>query len=227
MADTCIQELTVVVPQYNAWQETIACCSSLRRHHGERLGIIVVDDGSAAEDREYARRYLGANVRVLTQRHQGVTAAWNLGLGAVDTRYAVLLNNDAMTLRAWGDAAVRLLEQNPWGVLGAECRREPALERISTLASAVSSRLLSGWCLGFRMKLFRRVGPFDESLALYWSDTDWQVRWSGCVGGSAKFSLLPKGVLRHRGHQSTRRLRERSALWTRDRKRFFAKWELS
>jgi len=227
LAESYAHQLTVVIPQYNAWHETISCCSSLWRHHGNQIQIIVVDDGSAPEEVAYARRYLGTKTRILSQEHQGVTAAWNLGLASVETPYAVLLNNDAMTIQPWAKAAVRALERHPARLLGAERRREKMIERGHLKRASASDMLLAGWLLGFRMELFRQLGPFDESMALYWSDTDWQLRWRLNVGEAEPFSLLPRGVLRHRGHQSTRLLRERSAMWRRDRERFLAKWDSS
>ncbi|MCG6154905.1 glycosyltransferase family 2 protein [Rubinisphaera margarita] len=225
-SDKCLcQQLTVVIPQYNAWEETISCCSSLWRHHEGAVNVVVVDDGSAPVEAECARRYLGHKVTVLSQPHQGVTSAWNLGLQAVRTSYAVLLNNDAMTLQPWIGTAVRLLEENPRQLLGAERRRERLLDRIAMFDPGTDwSSMLAGWCVGFSMKLFAEVGRFDEAMSLYWSDTDWQLRWRALLGVAASSRLLPKGVLRHRGHQSTQRVHERSVLWQRDRSRFLLKW---
>ncbi len=222
-----LKEITVVIPQHNCWFETVACCSSLWRHHQEKFRIVIVDDGSDAKNRGYAKKYLNARVTILTQKHSGVTAAWNRGVAAVDSRFIVLLNNDVMTLGAWLPEMQTLLKRNEHGLAGAALRCEKMLAKnLRRHCPHGDATILEGWCLGFSKTTFEIVGCFDESLKLYWSDTDWQLRWLQLFNrNSQDLCLLTPGRIRHRGHQSTRWLSESAQWWKEDRERFLLKWQ--
>ncbi len=211
-------DISVIIPQYGNWEQTVACCSALWRHHGDGFSIVVVDDGSPAKDREMSKRYLQSNICWVEQPHSGITAAWNLGVRSCRSRLIVLLNNDAVTLTPWLHWSCERLLESPGKLMGAQLRRE-------RLLSQPDNGLLAGWCLCFERATYERVGPFDEAMRLYWSDTDWQLRWKQEFGKDADdFGLIPAGSLRHAGHVSTRRLGERSTRWREDRAMFLKKW---
>ncbi len=223
-------KISVVVPQRGCWEQTVECCSSLLRWHAGGVEVLVVDDGSDRDVRRQTRRWLGKRVRWLEQPAQGVTAAWNRGLEAATEEGLVLLNNDVVTRGPWLGLLTEMLQRNQRGLIGAEYAREASLRWLKTAGRLPGgARLLAGWCLGFRRDTWLRVGPFDESLRLYWSDTDWQLRWRQHVavdlpGGG--LCCLPRGLLLHRGHVSTRTLPDRRALWLQDRDTFARKWGL-
>ena len=237
MPEVMNDELTsVIIPQHGCWEQTVECCAGLLRLHAEqRLEVIVVDDGSPAEDRRQVRRFLPASVQILEQAHQGVTAAWNAGLQAARGELLVLLNNDVRTQRPWVGQLSPLLSE-PVRVLGPRRHGQRLGQTLwpGCRVPAAEERFLQGWCLAFRRRTWEAVGPFDERMRLYWSDTDWLLRClllnsspeSGCSAGNlgAGFGLLPSGSLQHQGHVSTRRLAQRRTWWRSDRAAFVAKW---
>lgn len=221
-----LEEITVVIPQHNYWFETVACCSSLWRHHAEEFQIVVVDDGSDAKNRGYAKKYLNSLATIISQTHRGVTAAWNRGVAAVDSEFVVLLNNDVMSVQAWLPEMQSLLKSGEHGLAGVALRCEKRLpENLRGQRQLVRAKFLEGWCVGFSRETFEAVGFFDESMKLYWSDTDWQLRWMQRFDcGSEDFRLLSSNRLRHRGHQTTQHLQGRLEIWQEDRARFLQKW---
>ncbi len=219
-----LDDLSVIIPQYKNWAQTVACCSSLWQHHGEDVSIIVVDDGSGSYERKMAKRYLSSRVGWVEQPHLGVSAAWNLGIRESRSRFIVLLNNDALSVSPWLGGVCGQLSKRPGQLVGAETRKESLLSRLKRIDSS-DEYLLAGWCLCFERRTFERVGLFDASMRLYWSDTDWQLRWKETFGrSSSDFGLIDGGSLRHAGHVTTRELEGRSMCWRKDRAVFFAKW---
>lgn len=222
-SDYC--DISVVIPQHGCWEQTVACCSSLWRHHRNGLSIVVVDDGSSAKDREMSKRFLQSKVCWVEQSHSGITAAWNLGIRSCQSRFIVLLNNDVLTLKPWLKGVCDQLRSSPGGLVGAAIRDERMLSKWDHSPMGNDLRLLAGWCLCFERVTFERVGLFDEAMRLYWSDTDWQMRWKKEFGKhSDDFGLIPAGSLRHVGHVSTEKLEGRSMRWREDRAVFFEKW---
>jgi GT2 family glycosyltransferase len=68
------------------------------------------------------------------------------------------------------------------------------------------------------------LGGFDERFAMYFSDTDLQLRilerWPDGL------ATMPV-ALAHLSHQTTRNWPGKTAAWRRDQKLFLARWQLS
>ncbi len=220
-------DATVIIPQRNHGSLTAACIESLRRWEGENWPIVVVDDGSSDGSPELIELAAIPNCRVLRQMSLGVTAAWNAGIQSVTTPFVVLLNNDVLVDGPVLDELLKPLQYRQALIAGVEWRREPLIPR--QLESRFPGRqLLAGWCFSFETELWSQLGGFDESLRLYYSDTDFQCRAAQCLpmaSAGRVLSVVPLMPLRHLGHQTSRLVPERASRWQADRARFLCKWE--
>jgi GT2 family glycosyltransferase len=215
-------DATIVIPQHDRSELTLAVVRPLRRWEPRCWPILVVDDGSSAEAAAELEQ-LPADVQLLRQPHRGVTAAWNLGLEHVTTPIVVLLNNDVLIDGAWVEQLIGPVRCGTAAVSGVELRRERAVPA-SVLQRVGRSDFVAGWCWAFRMEDARSIGGFDPTLWLYFSDTDLQVRLLANARSSANIALVGDSPVRHIGHRSTRLLPGRGAKWHSDRARFIAKW---
>ena len=217
-------DVTIVIPQFGRAELTCACIESLRHHEPVLWPVLVVDDGSPAEDICAVSDQKLAGVRLVRQEHAGVTAAWNLAVSQIETAIAVFVNNDVLLD---GPAIERLavpLRENAALVCGAAWRRERMLPP-GVLQRLPTDRFLQGWCFAVRIETVRRLGGFDRSMRLYWSDTDFQAR--AMLAASARDEPLvccPNLPIRHFGHRTAARVANRSATWRADRAAFIAKW---
>lgn len=214
---------TIVIPQHGQAELTIACVLSLRRWESGNWPIVIVDDGSDPADRERIERELPETV-LQPQSHRGVTAAWNAGWRRVGTPYVIFLNNDVVAGARWVDAILQPIVSGKRLASGAAWRTERALPADVT-GRLPSTQFAEGWCFATSVAALERLGGFDESLRLYFSDTDLQSRLMRMYGVDA-LGIVKEAqeALRHRGHASTRRLPQRRAIWTSDRERFISKW---
>jgi GT2 family glycosyltransferase len=215
-------DATIVIPQHDRTALTLSAVRALRRWEMRCWPIVVVDDGSnpiAAAELEQ----LSGDVVLLRQPHHGVTAAWNSALRHVGTPLVVLLNNDVLIEGAWVDRLVQPLRSSVCMLSGVELRHEQAVPP-AVLDRLGRSRFVAGWCWAFRVSDFRALGGFDESLRLYFSDTDLQARLLGRASPTADPVIVTSLSLQHLGHASTRSLTSRRAQWRADRARFIAKW---
>ena len=214
-------DATIVIPQYEQSELTIRVVEQLRRWESKRWPVVVVDDGSRLESTALVERAC-RDVRVVRQVHRGVTAAWNAGLRVAATPLVILLNNDVTVSGACVDALLAPLRRGAV-VSGVELRMEGAVPR-RVLESVGRREFLAGWCWAFRRDDVLAIGGFDESLKLYFSDTDLQARLLSSAGGASEPNVVTGLPLRHLGHRSTQMLPERRAIWRADRRRFIEKW---
>jgi GT2 family glycosyltransferase len=135
----------------------------------------------------------------------------------------VLLNNDVEMAGAWVDTLLAPLRRQAATISGVEMRAERAVPP-DVLARVGRCEFVAGWCWAFRRDEALEVGGFDESLRLYFSDTDLQARLLKSAGAGSEPAIVSGLLLRHLGHRSTRMLPERRVIWEQDRRRFIQKW---
>jgi GT2 family glycosyltransferase len=216
-------DVTIIIPQFNRCDLTRRCVTSLMEMNPQPPPLLVADDGSAEAALDPDLTWLSSHARVLRLPHQGVTAAWNAAAQAAQTRWLIFLNNDALSLGPWIDRLLEPLRMGAAEMTGVEWRLDRDLPpSLRTLLP--QGRLLAGWCFAIARHRWLDLGGFDPSLALYFSDTDLQLR---LLADSAKASPLlgVEGLpLIHAGHATTRRLPDRRRQWRRDRDQLLAKW---
>jgi GT2 family glycosyltransferase len=217
-------DATIVVPQFGRAELTCACVESLRRHETVLWPVLVVDDGSPAEDVLAVSERDFAATRVVRQEHSGVTAAWNLAVSRTETPIVVFLNNDALFDGPAIERLIAPLRKNAALVCGAAWRRERMLPA-SVLQRLPTDQFLQGWCFAVCVETVRRLDGFDASMALYWSDTDFQAR-AGLLASAGQEPLArrPNLPIRHLGRRTAVGLTNRRARWQADRAAFIAKW---
>lgn len=89
-----MQEVSVVIPNFNGLSFIEACLLSLRRQTEPEFEVIVVDNGSTDGSRELVEEKF-PEVRVIAfLENLGFCRAVNEGILASDTPYVILLNND-------------------------------------------------------------------------------------------------------------------------------------
>ena len=220
MVDT--HDVTIIIPQYGHAELTLQCLAGLQQHEPDRGEIIVVDDGSPDGAAQTVADQSPRPVTVLEQPQRGVTAAWNLGLATARTRWVVLLNNDVVVHGPWLEALLSPLTEGPACLTG-PCWRIERLLPPDVLAALPITRVLEGWCLAGERELLRGMGSFNESLQLYWSDTDLQLRLVRDAGPEALQAALHL-PLQHLGHRTTGRSFNSRRQWREDRERFLHLW---
>lgn len=190
--------LTVVIPAYNVEDYVEACLISVLEQTGARndVRVIVVLDGPTDSTSARAQRtvdtFPGANVEILAQSNQGLSAARNTGIKATRTEYITFLDADDYWLSGYLDAVLTVLARSSPDLLeydamlvdeaGKElfalrCSSGPADQIVRVNASAFVSRFRCyAWsrvyktCL-FAEKLFPVGHRFEDTATiprLYW-----------------------------------------------------------
>ena len=220
---TIFPDVTIVIPQFNHAELTHNCIQSLREHDQCPWPIIVVDDGSGPECVERITNAGCNDTSVVSQTHRGVAAAWNRGAAGIATRFVVFLNNDVVSFGPWVKRLTAPLRNDRAVLSGVVLRRETSVPS-TVLENLPTNEFLEGWCFATSLDEFQRIRGFDEQMAVYWSDTDFQARLRSGRGRAASCPDLPLKHLGHRTAHDRACLSNQRLVWRADREAFIAKW---
>jgi GT2 family glycosyltransferase len=236
--------VTIVIPTYGPPGTTIECARAVVRSVDPgRVRVVVVDDGTPAEQRLGLERMKGVEL-VLSERNAGYAASVNRGLELADEGGdLVVLNSDVAPHRGWLEVLQRAAyESHDIGIVG------PRLLYPSTrIQSAGSYRNLrarewfdhryrgkprrhgparvpvpvvavTGACMYVKRELIEVVGAMDDSYRMGYEDVDWCLRaWEA----GFRVEYEPGAVLTHleaetRGtEQGERELESQARFWRR------------
>ena len=107
-------DVSIIVPVYNHFRQTMACIHSLLELGGRRtFEIIVADDASTDETAATLERGIPGIRHVRGTTNRGFIANCNAGAAAARGRYVLFLNNDTLVLPGWLDELVDTAERDP------------------------------------------------------------------------------------------------------------------
>jgi GT2 family glycosyltransferase len=213
--------VTIVVPVWNQAALLQRLLDTIAQQTQAPQEVIVVDNGSADDAPEIARRW-GARV-VPMGRNAGFAAAVNRGISESSTDWIALINSDVELPPDWLATLLRAaLETDAWFATGKIfMASDPSL---LDGAWDLAARSGCAWRAGhgrpdsapysarrpihmasatatlYRRDLFARVGTFEEAYESYLEDVDFSLR-SAAAGFAGTYE--PAAVCTHHGGAST------------------------
>lgn len=107
-----VAQVDIIVCVHNARADLQLCLASVLQHTTTPYRLILVDDGSEAETRDYLAAFTAEHGAILLRNEQagGYTHAANLGMRASveagDSDFVILLNSDTIVTPGWVDRMV-------------------------------------------------------------------------------------------------------------------------
>ena len=111
----------IVICVHDALADVRACLESLLRTTMPPFRLVLIDDGSGAETRDYLAAFAADQAATLVRNEtaRGYTVAANQGLRLTTGEYVLLLNSDTVLTRGWLDRLVACAESDPQiGIVG-------------------------------------------------------------------------------------------------------------
>jgi GT2 family glycosyltransferase/tetratricopeptide (TPR) repeat protein len=198
---------TIVIVTYNSAQTIVACLQSVEQTMRPYDEVIVVDNGSTDQTIELSRKFTEENgqIRLIANStNRGYAAAANQGAGSGGNPYIVFLNPDTVVTPMWLEQLVHHLQPSETAAVGplSNCvaglqkavlhlpkefgRAFDANAAIKVLwennkHQNIRTKLLIGFCLVIKRRIFDDFGKFDECLFLGNDDLDfcWRLTSAG------------------------------------------------
>lgn len=110
-----LDELSIVIPVFNALQETLDCVTSLLASDVGSCPIILMDDASDWGVQQQLNETFkdNKNVKIISHfRNRGYTRNISMGVELTSTDYVCILNSDTLLPKIWATPMVEKLQQN-------------------------------------------------------------------------------------------------------------------
>jgi GT2 family glycosyltransferase len=219
-----------IVVNYRRLADTRACVESLLAVEYPRHSVVVVENGSGAEEADSLAAAMPVAVHVLrSDRNLGYGGGANLGLRwavQAGAEYVWVLNNDTTVDSRSVAELVRAMESDPrcgaagpqitapigpesprgvWYAVGAaDLRRvttSHALDLLDTDDLLVSTGFVNGAAMFMRTRALAETGMFWERLFLYWEDVELSFRLRAA---GWHLAVAPAARIHHAVHGSVR-----------------------
>ena len=187
-----MKSVDVIVLNWNGWQDTVACLSSLQAQDYPSFSLLVIDNGSTDDSLLQIKKAMPSVELLQTGLNLGFGGGCNVGIKHALARgadYVWLINSDATVDPGALSALVRVAEKNPFlGSVGSVLYEADSsgqvqlwgggtvdlwLGRSHHQKSPAALDFISGASMLLRRATIEQVGMFDQSnFFMYWEDTD-------------------------------------------------------
>lgn len=122
LAAVADKEIDIVVCVHNALEDVRACLASVERKRADLHRLIIVDDGSGKETREFLSSFKNGRDWVTVHRNatpRGYTKAANIGIRLSSASFVILLNSDTVVTDQWAEKMADAVFSTPGaGIVG-------------------------------------------------------------------------------------------------------------
>ncbi|MBN2453522.1 MAG: glycosyltransferase family 2 protein [Candidatus Omnitrophica bacterium] len=223
----------IIIPVWNQPEHTRTCIEHIVRNTKFPYRLILVDNGSSAETKEYLEKLAvesAGKLLIRNENNMGFVKAVNQGLKASDAPYVCVMNNDTIPARGWLENMIEFAEEHPdVGLLNPQCDGHGSAaidthaERLARNKGAyMEMNQCFGYCMLIKREVIDKIGYLDEAFGVgNYDDTDYSMR-----AGKAGYRCVNvhSSYVYHKKHVSFRAMGDRDSLVSKGALEYFRKW---
>ena len=211
-------KVSIIIPTYNRFQFLTDAIESVLSQNYSDFELIVVDDGSTDGTDKFLKQYKN-NIKIITQKNTGVSAARNKGIKYCDGKYIALLDSDDYWMPGKLLAQINFFKSNPdaricqtdeiWIRNGKRVNPKKKHTKLEgdIYFESLELCLVSPSAVMLEKSLIDEVGMFDEKMPAC-EDYDLWLR----IGCKYPIYLINKPFIVKRGGHSNNQLSETPGL---------------
>ncbi len=228
----------IIIPVWNELELTRECIESIKRSTKIPFRLIIIDNGSEKETREYLENVRDdPDLDVILIRNDsniGYLKAVNQGLKQSDSKYVCILNNDTVVTDNWLDKMVDFAEKHDdVGLINPVLKKKrtpSAPDNLDKITRELESRKgeyieldhCVGACLLIRKDVIKDIGFFDEIYGFgHWEDNDYSRR---AQKAGYKCVRLLDTLVWHYVSRSFNKIKNWKSLSEQNKKIFYNRW---
>jgi len=226
----------IVIPVWNMRDLTERCVDSIMRNTKFPYGIIIVDNASENETRDYLRGLAAKkdiDVTVIrNEENLGNSKAANQGMRASRAEYVCILDNDTIVTENWLTEMVNTAERdsriavvNPLSNYGARKPRGKSWDEIGlrnyreNKGNYIETAAAIGFCFLIKRGAMEKIGVWSEAYGPgYFEDTEYSVR---AINNGYKVAIAEGAYVAHLEHASFKKTGSFDELFKRNQKLFY------
>ena len=218
----------IIIPVWNQLKLTRECIDSIVRYTRFPYRLIVIDNGSQRQTREYLEELTSNNEipvnLIRNETNLGYVKAVNQGLRASCGDYVCLLNNDTKVQEGWLEELINVAQSNPKiGILNPVSASLPYKKK-ELREKWIEIGFATGFCMLIKREVIDKIGFFDEDYEVgFWEDTDYcqRAKRAGYICAVAKASYVY-----HHPHQTFNFFEQDkiNRIFEKNRELFYSKW---
>ncbi len=183
---------------YNQVDYTRQCVDSLVRHGVDLGRVVVVDNGSTDQTRDYLLT-LPLGGRIYNKSNLGCGVAWNQGALALQAKWTIVMNNDVLASAGWIESLIGAAEKNDLQIISPALIEGPLDYDFEDFSQNASQRMRNelrrgdrhAVCLAVHESVWMDIGYFQPvpkllgyEDTLFWREADKADIPTGMTGAS-------------------------------------------
>jgi len=217
----------IIIPVWNQLKLTRECIDSIVRYTRFPYRLIVIDNGSQRQTREYLEELTSNNEipvnLIRNETNLGYVKAVNQGLRASCGDYICLLNNDTKVQEGWLEELINVAQSNPKIGIVNPVDSPPSYKK-ELREKWIEIGFATGFCMLIKREVIDKIGFFDEDYEVgFWEDTDYcqRAKRAGYICAVAKASYVY-----HHPHQTFNFFEQDkiNRIFEKNRELFYSKW---
>ena len=164
------KDITIIITSFKSEDIIRTCLNSINEH----CSVIVVENSNNLEFKKNIEKdYKNVNC-ILTGENLGYGKANNIGLKRVKTKFALILNPDAILQSSTLDNFFNEAEKNPnFAIIGPQIQeKRDELNVKKNESNLLEVNNVKGFAMFLNISEFEDVGFFDERFFIYFEEID-------------------------------------------------------
>ena len=164
-----IKDITVVITSFKSEKKIRNCLESI----DSECKVINVENSNSYEHKKNVEETFKNVTCILTGENLGYGKANNIGLKAVKTKFALILNPDAELLPKTLNGFLSIAEKKPdFAILGPSICEKKNIKTNKLEPNIIETKTIKGFAMFLNLYKFKEIGFFDENFFIYLEEID-------------------------------------------------------